>query len=67
MLTSNEKIEELKAKYNANIENVYVPSLDISSTYIRNQLNNNKTIRYLVPDMVQEYIYNKRLYNTGAE
>ena len=67
LLTSNEKIEELKAKYNANIENVYVPSLDISSTYIRNQLNNNKTIRYLVPDMVQEYIYNKRLYNTGAE
>ena len=65
LLTSYDKIKELKSKYNANIENVYVPSLDISSTYIRQQLNKNKTIRYLVPEMVKEYIYNKKLYNTG--
>ena len=52
-------------KYNANIESVYVPSLDISSTYIREQLNKHKTIRYLVPELVQEYIYNKKLYSSG--
>ena len=40
-----EKIKELKDKYNANIESVYVPSLDISSTYIREQLNKHKTIK----------------------
>lgn len=65
LLKYNEKIKELKDKYRANIENVYVPSLDISSTYIREQLHKNKTIRYLVPDLVQEYIYNKQLYSSG--
>lgn len=65
LLKYNEKIKELKDKYRANIENVYVPSLDISSTYIREQLYKNKTIRYLVPDLVQEYIYNKQLYSSG--
>ena len=63
LLIANEKIKDLKDKYNANIESVYVPSLDISSTYIREQLKRNKTIRYLVPELVQEYIYNKKLYN----
>ena len=65
LLKINEKIKDLKDKYNANIESIYVPSLDISSTYIRNQLNKNKTIRYLVPELVQEYIYNKQIYNNG--
>ena len=35
LLEAQEKIEKLKDKYNANIISVYVPSLDISSTYIR--------------------------------
>lgn len=65
LLRANEKIKELKDKYNANIESVYVPSLDISSTYIREQLNKHKTIRYLVPELVQEYIYNEKLYSSG--
>lgn len=65
LLTYNEKIKKLKDKYNANIESVYVPSLDISSTYIREQLYKNKTIRYLVPDLVKQYIENKKLYNSG--
>ena len=65
LLIANEKIKELKDKYSANIETVYVPSLDISSTYIREQLNKNKTIRYLVPELVNEYIYNKKLYSSG--
>ena len=65
LLIANEKIKELNDKYNANIESVYVPSLDISSTYIRNQLKRNKTIRYLVPELVEEYIHSKKLYNSG--
>ena len=67
LLRANEKIKELKDKYNANIESVYVPSLDISSTYIREQLNKHKTIRYLVPELVQEYIYNKKLAHDCAK
>ena len=65
LLKANEKIKELKDKYDAHIESVYVPSLDISSTYIREQLSKHKTIRYLVPELVQEYIYNKKLYSSG--
>ena len=64
LLIANKKIKELKDKYNANIESVYVPSLDISSTYIRQQLKTNNTIRYLVPELVQEYIHSKGLYNS---
>ena len=56
LLRTEEKIQSLIKKYSANILSVYVPSLDISSTYIREQIKENKTIRYLVPDLVEEYI-----------
>lgn len=36
--------------------------LDISSTYIRAQLQEKKSIRYLVPDMVLSYIEKNELY-----
>lgn len=65
VLRSQEKIEYLEKKYNANIISVYVPSLDISSTYIRDQLKENKSIRYLVPEYVEKYIYDRELYNYG--
>ncbi len=38
LLRAQDQIEKLETKYNANIISVYVPSLDISSTYIRDQL-----------------------------
>ena len=47
--------------------NVYVPSLDISSTYIRDQLNQGKSVRYLIPENVETYIKEKGLYNYGVE
>lgn len=62
LLRSQEKIEKLKNKYNAKIISVYVPSLDISSTYIRDQLKENKSIRYLVPEYVENYISKSSLY-----
>ncbi|MBO3443261.1 nicotinate-nucleotide adenylyltransferase [Clostridium sp. CCUG 7971] len=67
VLRSQEKIECLEKKYNANIISVYVPSLDISSTYIRDQLKENKSIRYLVPEYVEKYIYDNELYKHGEE
>ncbi len=66
-IKSKEKIKKLKEKYSANILNVYVPSLDISSTYIRSQIRNEKSIKYLVPELVEQYIYNKQLYKNGEE
>lgn len=65
LLKVQEKIASLKVKYNANIIDVYVPSLDISSTYIRNQLKENHSVRYLVPENVENYIKYKMLYRYG--
>lgn len=67
LLRAQKKIEKLTKKYNANIISVYVPSLDISSTYIRNQLKENRSVRYLVPEDVEKYIYNNKLYKDGDE
>ena len=38
------------------------PLLDISATYIRECLRNRKSVRYLVPDAVFEYLESSHLY-----
>jgi len=62
LIKSQDKIDKLREKYNADILTVYVPSLDISSTYIREQIKENNTVRYLIPENVEKYIYEKGLY-----
>jgi nicotinate-nucleotide adenylyltransferase len=39
-----------------------VPSLEISSTFIRNQIKNKKSTEYILPEFVKEYIINNKLY-----
>lgn len=48
--------------YPANVTVLQAPMLDISATFIRNQLKANKSIQYLVPDAVNEYILENRYY-----
>lgn len=67
LLRAQDYIEKLEKKYDAKIINVYVPSLDISSTYIRSQLNLDRSVRYLIPDNVELYIREKGLYKCGVE
>ncbi|MFO1443385.1 nicotinate-nucleotide adenylyltransferase [Bacillus sp. Bva_UNVM-123] len=43
---------------------VDVPEIEISSSLIRSRLREGKTIRYLVPDSVRDYIEEKCLYGT---
>jgi len=43
---------------------VDVPSMEVSSGMIRERLKNGKTVRYLVPDAVIEYIKENHLYGT---
>lgn len=62
LLKAQDKIEKLREKYNANILTIYVPSLDISSTYIREQIKENNSVRYLIPENVEKYIHEKLLY-----
>ncbi|MGB1205956.1 MAG: nicotinate (nicotinamide) nucleotide adenylyltransferase [Chitinophagales bacterium] len=44
------------------ITRLEVPLLEISATYIRNLLKKNKSIRYLVPDKVNDYIVEYNLW-----
>jgi nicotinate-nucleotide adenylyltransferase len=45
-----------------NIKIVDAPLLDISATFIRNAIKNKKSVRYLVPDAVYEYLESSTLY-----
>jgi nicotinate-nucleotide adenylyltransferase len=41
-----------------------IPALAISSTYIRNRVADNKSIRYLLPEQVREFIDSHNLYRS---
>lgn len=43
---------------------VDVPALDVSSSMIRDRVKNGKTVRYLLPDSVIQFIEEKHLYGT---
>jgi len=47
---------------NANIEIIKAPLLNISATYIRQQIKLSKSIKYLVPDKCYEYIKSMNFY-----
>ncbi|HAE92358.1 nicotinate-nucleotide adenylyltransferase [Tissierella praeacuta] len=59
----NKKIKDLKISYNIKIEKVKSPLIEISSTEIRNRIKNRLSIKYLVPESVEEYIFKYNLYN----
>ncbi|HOX10107.1 MAG TPA: nicotinic acid mononucleotide adenylyltransferase, partial [Candidatus Omnitrophota bacterium] len=44
------------------VEHVTITSLEISSSLIRKKIKEGKSIRYLVPEPVREYIIARRLY-----
>lgn len=54
------QLSELKE--HPNVKLVEAPLLDISATFIRNCIRNNQSIRYLVPDPVEEMIRDKQFY-----
>jgi nicotinate-nucleotide adenylyltransferase len=49
-------------KYNKNISVISITELDISSSMIRNKIKMDKSIRYLMPGRVYNYIKQKGLY-----
>src|SRR5690606_38871374 len=54
------QLSELKS--HPNVKFVQAPMLDISATFIRNCIRNNQSVRYLVPDAVEELIRLKGFY-----
>lgn len=57
-----EKKKELITNYKANIESLYIPQFDVSSTQIRERIKDGKSVKYLIPDIVSDYIYQFNLY-----
>lgn len=56
------KLDKLPAQWRAKIDVMEIPGLDISSTDIRLRVKENKPIKYLLPEPVEEYIYQHQLY-----
>ena len=56
------QIQYLRDNYCAKIHFIDTPLIDISSTEIRNSIKEGRSIKYLVPDAVEEYIKVNGLY-----
>lgn len=55
-------IERLNEQYKGHIYILDAPLIDISSTEIRDRVKNGLSIKYLVPESVETYIYKSGLY-----
>ncbi|OGO78872.1 MAG: nicotinate (nicotinamide) nucleotide adenylyltransferase [Clostridiales bacterium GWB2_37_7] len=57
-----QKLYHLQSKYNSELYIMDVPGLSISSTDLRKRIEQGTSIRYLVPEAVEQYISDHKLY-----
>ena len=62
-----EAISDLKERYGAVIDRITLRNIDISSTDIRERVMQNKPIRWMVPETVEEFIRENGLYRGEAQ
>jgi nicotinate-nucleotide adenylyltransferase len=62
VLKSDQDWPEFLQSYRSSIKVLEAPLIDISATWLRVEMMYNRSIRYLVPDLVCEYINHKQLY-----
>lgn len=60
------EIEKLRTEYNTKIHIAETPLMEISSTDIRERIRNKRSVKYLVPESVERYIYDNNLYVNEA-
>jgi nicotinate-nucleotide adenylyltransferase len=53
---------KLSSQYGDKIKPLTMPQVGISSTEIRQKIKDGRTIKYLVPETVERYIYQNHLY-----
>lgn len=57
-----QKLLYLQSKYNSELHIVDVPGLNISSTDIRERIKKGASIRYLIPEAVEQYIFKHGIF-----
>ena len=66
---TEEKIQKIAAhliyEYQADIRILPARFIDISSSEIRQRISDKKSIRYMLPENIREYIYENHLYHSG--
>jgi nicotinate-nucleotide adenylyltransferase len=53
---------EIKTLEHPGVKNLDAPLLDISATFIRQSIQEGFSVRYLLPERVEQYILAKKLY-----
>lgn len=56
------QIRYLTKEYSAQISLLYMPCIELSSEFLRNQLKEKREVRYYIPEAVSDYIKKNQLY-----
>ena len=60
------QIQYLSNRFQGEIHRLDTPNFNVSSKIIRNRLEQQQTIRYMIPESVEAYIYQNQLYRKEA-